>query len=338
MVIAYAAREGSTSADGAGGDSPYATSLARHLLEPGIDVRILFGEVHDDVLKATGGKQEPSDYDSIGGQGFYLVPPDTGAPAGQRTLTVVAQAGPAAPDARDMEMKFWEKVDPKDSAQLQAYLDQYPKGTFASLARAKLAGLAPKATSAAPPTVLARAKPSAPPVASQADLRRAAATEAVSSGVDAYRAKDFAGAMRYWRQAADLGNSAAQFHVGLLYARGEGVPQDWGEAMRWYQLAAAQGNSHAMNNIGNLHHYGRGVPQDYVEAMRWYLLAANKGSANGQFNLGILYALGHGVDQDPAQARAWFQKAAAQGDPDVQTWLNSHPLLRRAIGDVPPAT
>jgi TPR repeat protein len=87
-----------------------------------------------------------------------------------------------------------------------------------------------------------------------------------------------------------------------------------------------------MNNIGNLHHYGRGVPQDVVEAMRWYRLAADKGSANGEFNLGVLYATGQGIDRDPAQARAWFSKALAQGDPDVQTWLDTHPLLRRAIG------
>jgi TPR repeat protein len=40
--------------------------------------------------------------------------------------------------------------------------------------------------------------------------------------------------------------------------------------MKWFRQAADAGNSGAMNNIGWLYHYGRGVPQDYAEAMRWY--------------------------------------------------------------------
>lgn len=79
MLIAYAAREGTTAANGTGDNSPYAIALARHLTETGVDVRVLFGEVHEDVLTASGGRQEPSAYESIGGQGFYLTPSTAGA-------------------------------------------------------------------------------------------------------------------------------------------------------------------------------------------------------------------------------------------------------------------
>ncbi len=85
MVIAYAAREGTTAANGVGDNSPYAIALARHITEAGVDVRVMFGEVHEDVLAASGGRQEPSDYESIGGQGFFLTPP---AASGERTAAV----------------------------------------------------------------------------------------------------------------------------------------------------------------------------------------------------------------------------------------------------------
>ena len=52
-VVAYAAREGTVAADGEGGNSPYATSLIKHLKRPGLDVRLMFGEVRDEETART---------------------------------------------------------------------------------------------------------------------------------------------------------------------------------------------------------------------------------------------------------------------------------------------
>ena len=73
-LVAYAAKAGSTSYDGDGFNSPYATALLRHLAEPGVDVRIALGRVRDAVITMTGGRQEPFIYGSLGGATMALVP------------------------------------------------------------------------------------------------------------------------------------------------------------------------------------------------------------------------------------------------------------------------
>jgi hypothetical protein len=73
-LVAFAAKAGSTSYDGDGVNSPYATALVRHLAEPGLDVRIALGRVRDEVIAMTGGRQEPFIYGSLGGATISLVP------------------------------------------------------------------------------------------------------------------------------------------------------------------------------------------------------------------------------------------------------------------------
>ncbi len=56
-------------------------------------------------------------------------------------------------DTRSMELSFWESVkDSQDSATIQSYIDRYPEGTFAALARRRLEVLkdGPVAVAAAP--------------------------------------------------------------------------------------------------------------------------------------------------------------------------------------------
>jgi uncharacterized caspase-like protein len=74
-LVLYAAKEGTIAADGDGADSPFATALAKHLTEPGIEVDKMFRLVIDDVFDATGNKQEPFMYGSLPGrQDFYFRP------------------------------------------------------------------------------------------------------------------------------------------------------------------------------------------------------------------------------------------------------------------------
>ena len=80
--------------------------------------------------------------------------------------------------------------------------------------------------------------------------------------------------MTWYRKAADQGRADAQFNLALMYANGQGVPQDHAEAMTWYRKAAEQGDAAAQLNLGVMYHVGQGVPQDYVQAHKWYNLAA----------------------------------------------------------------
>jgi len=80
-LVAFAAKGGSTAADGEGKNSPYTTALAKHLTTTGLDVRLALGRVRDEVLKTTGNKQEPFVYGSLGGAEIALVPaPKSEAP------------------------------------------------------------------------------------------------------------------------------------------------------------------------------------------------------------------------------------------------------------------
>jgi uncharacterized caspase-like protein len=66
-LVAYAAKAGTVAWDGTTGSSPFALSLARRLIEPGVDIRLALGKVRDDVLAATNRLQEPFAYGSLGG-------------------------------------------------------------------------------------------------------------------------------------------------------------------------------------------------------------------------------------------------------------------------------
>ena len=138
-----------------------------------------------------------------------------------------------------------------------------------------------------------------------------AAGQDYDKGGAAHGRGDYAAALREWRPLAEQGDYKAQNNLGVMYAQGEGVPQDYVEAVKWYRLAAEQSYAKAQNNLGVMYANGRGVKQDYAEAVKWYRRAAVQGYADAQYNLGVMYAKGHGVKQDYVQAHLWFNLAAA---------------------------
>lgn len=79
---------------------------------------------------------------------------------------------------------------------------------------------------------------------------------------------------------AEHGDVRAQYDLGVLYDRGQGVPQDDHEAMNWYHRAAEQGEARAQYNLGLMYANGQGVPQDYAEAYYWITLAASQGNVH----------------------------------------------------------
>ncbi len=102
------------------------------------------------------------------------------------------------------------------------------------------------------------------------------------TGMEAYDNGDYATALKEWRTLAEQGDALAQTNLGVLYAKGEGVPQDDEQAAKWFRLAAEQGNGNAQFNLGLLHDKGQGVPQDDVQAHMWFNLAAVQGNEGGR--------------------------------------------------------
>jgi hypothetical protein len=121
---------------------------------------------------------------------------------------------------------------------------------------------------------------------------------------------------------ADQETAAAQFHLGVQYEDGRGVPKDLGKAAELYQQAANQGHAGAQYNLGLLYEHGAGVAKDLGKAVELYQQAADYGDADAQNHLGLLYEDGQGVPKDLVKATELYQKAANQGNQTAIANLN----------------
>ncbi len=97
-----------------------------------------------------------------------------------------------------------------------------------------------------------------------------------AEGVAAYKRGDYETALRELRPLANQGNAEAQFNLGVMYDKGEGVPQDDTEAVKWYRKAAEQGYAEAQYSLGLMYVKGWGVPQGHVRTHMWFNLAASR--------------------------------------------------------------
>ncbi len=122
-LIAYAAKAGSTADDGDGEHSPFTTAILKDLTVPGLDVRLAFGRVRDDVLRSTGNRQEPFVYGSLGGGNVSLVP------APQKP-----QEAPVNEVKADYELV--QKIGTKRA--WEVFLGTHPTGFYAELAKAQI--------------------------------------------------------------------------------------------------------------------------------------------------------------------------------------------------------
>ena len=71
-------------------------------------------------------------------------------------------------------------------------------------------------------------------------------------------------------QKADAGDGLAQFHLAVLYYKGENVKQDYKKAAELFEKAALQGVPDAQYNLGIFYQNGYGVKQDFTKAVEWY--------------------------------------------------------------------
>ena len=136
----------------------------------------------------------------------------------------------------------------------------------------------------------------------------------LQSAVDAYNTGDYQAALPVFIEFSEQSVAEAQFYLGLMYANGEGVPEDDKEAVVWCRRAAEQGLAGAQHILGLMYALGEGVPEDYKEAVVWYRRAAEQGFAGAQRNLGLMYANGDGVPEDAVLAYLWLNMAGANGD------------------------
>lgn len=116
------------------------------------------------------------------------------------------------------------------------------------------------------------------------------------------------------REAAENGDSSAQFKLGLKYDSGQGVRQDDLLAIYWYTKAAEQGHDAAQYNLGVMYANGQGVKRDLQKAISCYRIAANNGYASAQVNLGVMYASGEGLNKNLVVSYALLSLAKSSGN------------------------
>jgi Sel1 repeat len=73
---------------------------------------------------------------------------------------------------------------------------------------------------------------------------------------------------------AENGDSYAMHSLGVVYANGEGRPQDYAESYKWFEKAALLGQHNAMYSLGIMHEKGQGREIDLVKSAAWFMLAS----------------------------------------------------------------
>jgi Sel1 repeat len=153
-----------------------------------------------------------------------------------------------------------------------------------------------------------------------------------------------------YSQAAQSGDSDAQFYLAALYSAGVGRPRSDAEAFRWFSRAADQGHSHAMLVLSGIYAVGRGVPQDNLNAYKWaYIVSV--GTRVEEFRNGSRQLMGvlesrmtrEDIDRAKAEAGRWHAvpsqpKPAVDPAPTDSLTRDSQPPPALAASKSSPAT
>lgn len=161
-----------------------------------------------------------------------------------------------------------------------------------------------------------------------------AAITALREAARAYYSGDKREALTGLLTAAQSGHPAAQWKLGSMYAKGDGVTEDDVKAFGFFnELVSAHGDdaptspeapfvANAFVKIGS--YYLTGISNSTItpnvrRAREIFTYAASYfGNAEAQTKLGNMYLDGVGGDQNPRQAARWYLLAARKGQIEAQ--------------------
>ena len=126
-------------------------------------------------------------------------------------------------------------------------------------------------------------------------------------------------ATKWITKAAEGGQPEAQFLLGLPH--GTETAETYREHIRWCRMAADQGNAEAQAQMSYYYSQDFGIEKNVFEAARWLRMAAKQGNARAQEDLAKHYDSGLGVPEDKVLAAIWYRKAAEQGQTCAQEAL-----------------
>jgi Caspase domain len=115
VLVAYAARDGTTALDGDGRNSPFAAALLHNIETPGVEITFMLRNVRDDVMEATRNGQQPFVYGSLSRKAIYLAaPPSPGGDAVVKQATAATPVVPVPPAIDPVLVGTWEIMVPND--------------------------------------------------------------------------------------------------------------------------------------------------------------------------------------------------------------------------------
>lgn len=136
-LIAYATAPGRVASDGTGQNGLYTAELLKQMQVPGLTATEMFMRVRAEVMKQTGSKQVPWEASSLVGSFYFAGGPADSAAAPAINGTRV--------DPNAFELSYWETIKNSANADdFKAYLEKYPSGQFASLAKNRISSLHPE--------------------------------------------------------------------------------------------------------------------------------------------------------------------------------------------------
>jgi len=137
----------------------------------------------------------------------------------------------------------------------------------------------------------------------------------VAGATSSYHHGDFETAMFQFQKIADQSDisqaAQANYMLGKMYERGDGVLIDDQIAHSYYDRAAKSGHADAVHRIQE---YG----SDESIVQDWYIESAWDGDVDAQYNLGYLFETGLGVQIDKNRAIQWYSEAAKRQHKDAQ--------------------
>lgn len=166
------------------------------------------------------------------------------------------------------------------------------------------------------PAAPAEAKPTPAPASAPAPASEAKSNDdAKTNALIAYHQRGYRDALRLFQPLADKGDAEAQYYVGRMYEKGQGVSKDQEQVVRWYTRSAEGGYAPAQYRLAVGYAMGfAGLKRNDQEAVKWLQRSAEGGYKRAQKTLARAYAEGRfGLPEDPAKAEYWTKKSEQPG-------------------------
>lgn len=330
QMVVYSASRGQQALDrlsdsDANLNGVFTREFIARMKKPGVKIEDLMKEVQDSVetlAKSINHEQRPAIYNEARGNFYFFGP-----------TTVQTSPSPPVSNKQHKEEKFWEDVKLAGNKEAyEAYLQRYPAGIYAYLAKANILRLSDISKPPVNQPTIPETNQTETKLIGDAETQKLIQEATIRKDAKAQYnlgnryfngtgglTKDLIQAEKFFRLAADQGESNAQVSLGDFYRNGlGGLNKNFAEAFKLYQLSVNQGNPRAQDILGWLYAYGQaGLVKDEVQAEKLFRLSADQKNFNGQYNLGVFYVYGRGgLPKDEVQAEKLFRLAANQGNPN----------------------